>query len=97
MCTTTYRIYSCACRLPLTLLPIPCAHTEAKGHVVEEVLERVGYKCDPCWQKQREEEQARIFDLQGEADGDEDEDGDARDKEEEEMERIRRRRGRSVS
>ena len=60
------------------------------------------YKCDPCWQKQREEEQAKKFDLQGNdrrADGDEDEeegeDADARD-EEEEMERIRRRRGGSA-
>jgi hypothetical protein len=83
----------------LTLLPIPCTTPNAKGHLVQELTERVDYKCDPCWQKQREEEQAKKFDLQGndqqaDGDGDGDEDADARD--EEEMERIRRRRGGSA-
>lgn len=86
----------------LTLLPIPCTTPNAKGHLVEELTERVDYKCDPCWQKQRAEEQAKKFDLQGndqqangDGDGDEDAGADARD-EEEEMERIRRRRAGSA-
>jgi hypothetical protein len=100
MCNVLTRAYSCACKLPLTLFPNPCAaplsERQKPGHPVEEILDKVDFKCDPCWQKQREEEQAKKFDLQA-GNEEECEEGERERDEEVEMERLRRKRGGSAS
>jgi len=97
MCNILIRAYSCACKLPLTLLPnlctAPLSERQKPGHPVEEMLDKVDFKCDPCWQKQREEEQAKRFDLQAGNEEECEEEGERERDEEVEMERLRRKRG----